>query len=145
VSTIDLTFAKGIVESLMTDTCRITRDHRGTHDSTLNTANGRLVTPAGQPTTVYEGPCKFRPEYIPGAHDEGGAMMIVYRYEVAIPLPDNVNGEPQTGDLVECVTSLRDTRLPGLLFVVDKGIEYKTFAIQRKMHCTLREPVEGRP
>lgn len=140
---IDLSNAKTIVESLMTDTCRITRNVAGTRNATLDTATGRLTDDA--PTTVYEGPFKFKPQYVPQPESEGGQVVAVQRYDCAIPIPADIDGEPHEGDLLEILTALRDPNSVGLKMRIEGGIEYKTFAVQRKFVCELRSRAVDRP
>lgn len=140
---IDLTFAKDQVEQLMTDTCRITRNARGTANAPIDDSTGRLAdTP---PVIVYEGKCKIKPEFTPVPSSEGGQQTVAYRYELSIPIPTTPDGEPMNGDEAIILSSLRDPGLVNMRIHIGEGIEYKTFALQRKMHGEVRQKIGDRP
>lgn len=123
------------VESLMQDTCKITRDVEGVYDGELDEDTGLIVQPGSDNATVYEGPCFVAPT---GIGSEAGAE----GQEVRLPgyrtltcwIPKDA---PQvlSNDCVEFLTSLRDPLLPGRKMTV-VGVRYMTFAIGRRLDLT---------
>lgn len=139
----DLTLAAEKVTSLMDDTIVIRRDVEDTDDDTLNEATGAMSSPNPDATTVYNGPCMFRP--LAQGSDrqllEGGAARSLTRYRVALPLSAP---EIKPGDVGIITASRRDPVAVGLTLRVTEKLE-KTFAVNRSFVCEQREPVRDRP
>lgn len=141
MSLVDLTEATTIVEQLMDDECVITRNAVGTRDETVNEVSGRREVPAGQPTTVYTGKCKMRNEFITATTREGGQDRALTRYVFGIPISAPTL---RAGDLVKITVSKRDAAKVGQTFRVIEPT-FKTFAVQKRFNCELRQPREDLP
>lgn len=129
----NLDAAKRAVERLMDDTCTIRRP-RADADRVLDRGTGEVTAPSRPP--YYDGPCMVKAVGSPGENYAGGNEKVYLRYEVTIPLTDNIANEPEPGDIVDVTTSRRDFGLVGLRLRV-MSAEFKTFAISRKMQCEL--------
>lgn len=93
-------------QQLMVDTCTITRPGA----PTLNRATS-VLTP-GTPTTLYSGPCRLKPQRVPRNEDAGERLMVVARYELALPFASLATDDLHVGDTV-IITASGDTRLVG--------------------------------
>lgn len=127
----DLTVAREAVERLMDDQCAITTVVLDAN-RILNRTTGEMTEPT--PTLQYIGRCKIKQTLQQTLVVEGGAVVILTRYEIAIPIGSY---EPVPGDTVEVMASRRDPGLVGLHFRVTDPI-YGTFQVQRKFQAELR-------
>jgi hypothetical protein len=107
-------------ESLMSDTCRITRPGDG--DPVFDPNTGTYTDPP--PVTVYEGKCRFNvPGQIAGSQTASGgdATWTVQDSVLSLPIdgPGYTAGEEVGPDqTVECLTAAYDATLPGHKFGV---------------------------
>lgn len=137
----DLTPARVVLERMMVDTCRITRDPPGYHDDIWDPITGTYVRPDGDDLTVYEGKCKFGPMQnradIP--REQGGAPELTRQYQATLPW-DAPAVKP--GDVFEVLTSERDPQAPGTRFVIINQIKNTMLTARR---LTLEEVTDAFP
>ncbi len=134
-----ITDARRVTESVMTDTCLITRDAEGPDDDTLNTSTGVLTPPAGEPTTIYNGKCWVRPGGLSRSlaernRAEGGAYYTAQTFDAAIPVSAPV---PKPGDEFTLTVASTDPTLVGRVFWV-RAVDSTTFAVDRRLRLELR-------
>lgn len=112
-------------ESLMTDTCRITRPGEG--EPVLNTGTGQYDDPA--PITVYEGPCRIPPRGTTSTAtaDAAGQSFAVGEYPFEIPVEHagyTAGEEVRPGQTVTYLTAKYDPALVGRVFgIVDPVLQ----------------------
>lgn len=127
------TLARGraLAESLMVDSCRITRPGDG--DPVFNNATGQYDDPP--PITVYEGKCRLQVrESNPSSADVAGASWTLQDLDLQLPVVGSeAVAEDQT---VEYLTSAHDPALPGKRFRVS-GLFVKTHATSRRLRVEL--------
>jgi hypothetical protein len=119
--TIDLTAllrdGRAAHEGLMVDQCAITRPMPGTVDRATS-----VLTP-GAAATLYSGKCRVKAQRMPRPAEAGEELVVVARYEVALPFSALPADALRVGDLVT-VTASADTRLIGqelAVLAVDYG------------------------
>lgn len=130
----DLSPLEDFAESLMVQTCTITRDTLGADDDILDETTG-ILTPVADQDPVYFGPC-----YVlfvntlrqAGAEVEGGRQVAPSRYRVDIPLA--AAPVPQLGDIVTIVSTDSDAALVGKQFKVET-VSAGTLAVRRQLLC----------
>lgn len=112
-------------ESLMVDTCTITREGEGW---VVDPDTGREV-PA-PPTTVYEGKCKVQ-TYEPHERtpDVGGSTEVIQRYHVHVPV---TAGPFEVGDVVTITSGANDPTTSGRTFRV-AGLHEKTWQTAQRL------------
>ncbi len=131
--------ARRVTESVMADTCLITRDAEGPDDDTLDSATGLLVRPAGEPSTVYAGKCWVRPGGLSRSlaernRAEGGAYFTAQTFDAAIPVSATI---PLPGDEFTITAASTDATLVGRVFRVS-AVDSTTFAVDRRLRLELR-------
>jgi hypothetical protein len=100
-------------ESLMRDTCRITRPGANTWDEATMT-----YTPST--TAVYEGRCRFlNPYRAPTTANTPGQSQVVQLARLSLPVATSAG--IREGDVVEYLTSASDPDMVGLKFKVIGG------------------------
>lgn len=106
-----LTAGRQQAESLMTDTCTITR---GAASPVLNESTGKYDTPG---STVYSGKCRVRSAGNVGSQgrDAGDAFAIVARPTISVPVG---SASFVTGDLVTLTDAPLNPQLVGARFKV---------------------------
>lgn len=120
MATLDLTTARAAAETIMVDTCTITRDAQGTDDDTLNQATGALTPPVPDIITVYAGRCLVRPaENVPRSVAEGGVAITASLYEASLPYSAPV---VSPGDLLAVTACVWDPALVGRAFRVRQAL-----------------------
>lgn len=102
----------------MTDRCRVVRDTPGPRDDVLDRTTGRLVPPAGDEVTIYEGPSGPLVETAVDARRAEGGRTVHYRaWRTRIPMEAPL---PVEGDIVIMLVSRADSTLNGRRFrIVD--------------------------
>lgn len=122
-----LSAGRGAAESLMLDTCRITRS---SGEPVWDEGTG-TYTPAAA-SLLYEGRCKVQTYQAFESTPEAGERRItIQRYYLHVPVQTNVAPSEvvkyQSGDDVEILTSAHNPALPGTRFVVqgahDKSLQ----------------------
>ena len=129
---LDLSRARAKIESLMEDTCVITRFDDSTNDDVIDEDTGLITQHADTPQTIYTGKCFFAPTGIGSvANAEGQPEQNPgYRTLTAyIPLDAP---EVLENDLFTITLSQRDSQVVGRKMVV-VGIRHTTFAIGRQL------------
>lgn len=131
----DLRGATATVESLMDDTCAITRNPGGATDATLDPDTGAYVDPTPF-VQVYDGSCKVAPirQSWNRTASEGGVTYSSGTYVLTLPvtvLRDHPEWEPEVNDEVVMTWSMRDSSLVGRRFRIS-GVERKTFVVSRR-------------
>ena len=130
---------RAVAESLMEDSCVISRDPGFLTDSTFNAATGEL-TPASTPPAVagrvevYAGKCTVAPVARQDDEDnEGGAAVVRRSYEARVPFD-----APRVaiGDLLTVTEATHDPELTSRTFVVD-GVAVGTFVYYRPLTLDL--------
>lgn len=130
----DLSPLVNLAESLMVQTCTITRDTDGADDDTLDQSTG-LLTPVADQAPVYTGVCSV--SFVAtlrqaGVQEEAGRQLAPSRFRIDIPL--EASPLPQLGDIVTIVTSGSDQGLVGKRFKVET-VSAATLAVRRQMLC----------
>lgn len=125
----DLARAQARVESLMIDSCKITRDAQQELDDVLDVDTGQLEAPDDDSLFVYYGACIVKPNKGYRQTDVGGETTAERYHDLLIPL-----GAPEVkiGDRVEIAVASRDPQLVGSRFVVTDSIA-ASFAVVRRI------------
>lgn len=115
-----LTAARAAAESLMLDTCTITR---GAGEPVWNDETGTYTTPAGE--TLYQGPCKVQTyQAFESTPEAGEQRLTIQRYYVHVPVGAV---KYQQGDRILVTASPYNPALAGSEFVVqgahDKSLQ----------------------
>lgn len=117
-------------------TCTITRDSEDSQDDWWDPTTGEMVTPTGDSSAVYTGPCMVRPDTSrKGAQVEAGATMWEQLYRVRIGV------EPAAvwrGDTVTVTACPADPLMVGRTFTVTE-VEGGTYSVTRILTCTVKE------
>lgn len=132
------------VESLMTDSCRITRPVDGVRDDTLDPDTLQLEPPDPDVIEVYAGKCGISARNPSGQStqslaEDAGDREWAARYTLKTPVGAAV---PQPGDTVEITACVRDPHMVGLKFRVI-GPTFGTFKTSRKTELELRQTPPG--
>lgn len=113
-------------ESLMVDTCAITRPGgRGEYDPDTHTYG------AATDTTVYTGACRVRADLDPGDVDFGGGPVTLTTALVSIPIDAD---QVLQGDTVTITAAVNDPQLVGRTFTV-RAVLAQTHATARRLRC----------
>ena len=141
-----LEFARLQVESLMTDSCRITRPIDGVRDDTLNPATLQLEPPDPDATLVYEGPCGISARNPSGQStqsltEDAGDREWAARYTLKTPVSADV---PEPGDMVTITACVRDPHLVEQVFRVIAPT-FGTMRTARRTEVELRQTPGGEP
>jgi hypothetical protein len=129
---LDLTTARAAAETLMVDTCRITRDAQGADDDTLDQTTGALTPPNPDTITVYSGMCLVHPSTnLPHPADirEGAVAIVATRMEAALPFSAAV---ARHGDVLIVTSSAWNPDLVGRSFRVKEALAV-SFNIRRSV------------
>lgn len=124
-----LTRGRALAESIMTDTCTITR--AGTGKGPFNEATGKRDAP--DRVTVYTGKCRIQVKSAIAASsavEAGGRVAGVQEFEWQGPIADTE--DITTNDLIHMDTAAHDTALTGREFTVIARHE-KTHATARRL------------
>lgn len=120
---------RALAESLMTDTCRITKPGDGPRVYDPETM--QYTDPAR--VTVYEGKCRvqIRGERSSGAEQEAGGRMVgTQQPELQLPVDGTEDVAPD--HIVEMLTAVHDSSLVGRKFTID-GRHEKSQATMRRL------------
>lgn len=93
-------------DGLMVDVCTISRPGAPVLDRTTST-----LTP-GPATTLYSGACRVKAQRMPRPAEAGEELVVVARYEVALPFDAEPTSPLRVGDVIVVVASA-DQRLIG--------------------------------
>lgn len=114
-------------ESLMQDSCTITRAGSGT--STFDPATGTYTDPAS--TTVYTGKCRVKPRNLVDRTVQAGEQQVsLWSFEVSVP----VSATDVDLDDVVTVTGSIDPSLVGRTLRV-RSVARGTFLTARRLDC----------
>lgn len=118
-----LATGRRLADSLMVDTCTITRT---TGAGAQSETTGR-ITPTS--TTVYAGPCQVRvPQAVADTPEVGGRTATIQQAIVKVPVAVT---DIEVGDVVTVVSSTHDPELVGRQYRVG-ALHHKTYATARK-------------
>ena len=116
-------------ESMMVDTCTITRASTGA--PVVDNNNG-TVTPAA-PATIYAGPCRVQlPDAVEKAEEVGGDALSVQAAIISLPVAGSES--VAVGDVVTVTNATFDADLSGVTYVV-RGLHRKSHATSRRLRC----------
>lgn len=116
-------------ESMMVDTCTITRASTGA--PVVDNNNG-TVTPAA-PATIYAGPCRMQlPDAVEKAEEVGGDALSVQAAIISLPVAGSES--VAVGDVVTVTNATFDADLSGVTYVV-RGLHRKSHATARRLRC----------
>lgn len=125
------TAARGqaFAETLMTDTCTITRAGSGTFNETTGVYDTT-------PSTVYSGKCRVRPMAIRADHqvDAGDAAVQIWPFVVSLPLTVTTVDASDT----LTITASDDPGLVGRVLVV-KSVALGSQITARRLGCDIQE------
>ena len=114
-----------LAESLMVDTCSITR---GNGSTSFDETNGREVPAAA--TVIYAGKCKVQtPDVQDRTHDAGERTWTLQRDSLHLPLSAPA---VRVGDVATITAAALDAQLVGKRFRV-VGLAHKTFLTARRL------------
>lgn len=121
------TRGQALAESLMTDTCTITR--AGAGERTFNATTNSYTDPAD--TTVYTGACRVKPSALSGntTAQAGEREVSLWPYSVSIPF-----AETAELDDVVTVTASADPSLVGRTLRV-RSVARGTYLTARRLDC----------
>lgn len=107
---------RNLIESLMTDTCTITR--AGTDKGTKNEITGQYDSPPAS-ATVYMGKCRVQiKSVIASSSDQAAGERQVVAQEFELQLPVTGTESVTVHDVVEVLTAANDASLVGRKFTV---------------------------
>ncbi|MFE2563030.1 DUF6093 family protein [Streptomyces mirabilis] len=98
-------------DQLLVDTCTISRPGA----PTLNRSTS-VLTP-GSSTVLYSGACRLKPQRVPRNEEAGERLMVMARYELALPFASLATDDLRVGDAV-VITASGDARLVDQPFAV---------------------------
>lgn len=114
-------------ESLMTDTCTITRGGGG---KVFDPAAGEYVTAPGE--QVYSGRCRVRPrDNADQVVEAGGQNISLFPYVLSVPVSEVAFA---VDDLVTVTASVLDPALPGLVLRV-RQVNVGSQVTARRLGC----------
>lgn len=117
---------RALAESLMVDSCAITRAGGETTDPDTG-----VITP-GAATDVYSGRCRVQQKQAQASpQDPGEAYVLMLRLEVQLPM--SVVGL-QVDDRIEITASAHDPDLVGRVFSI-RDLMHKSHATSRRVGC----------
>ena len=120
---------RALAESLMVDTCTVTRASSGA--PVVDNNNG-TVTPAGR-WTIYSGPCRVQvPDAVEKIEEAGGDSLSVQAAIISLPIAGSES--VAVGDVVTVTGATFDAELSGVTYVV-RGLHRKTHATSRRLRC----------
>ena len=91
-------------DQLLVDTCTISRPGAPVLDRSTS-----VLTP-GSPTVLYAGACRLKPQRVPRNEEAGERLMVMARYELALPFASLATDSLRVGDAV-VITASGDSRL----------------------------------
>lgn len=116
---------RDLAESLMVDTCRVTKP--GVGKGPFNDSTGKYDPP--EPVIVYEGKCRI-PKATPNANARaaagGEASWDVGEYPFAVPLSDPATAAIAVGMTVTYLTARDDPQLVGRVFGIQAPLRQTT-------------------
>jgi len=116
-------------ESMMVDTCTITRASTGA--PVVDNNNG-TVTPAA-PATIYAGPCRVQvPDAVEKIEEAGGDALSVQAAIISLPVAGSE--AVAVGDVVTVTSATFDADLAEVDYVV-RGLHRKSYATARRLSC----------
>ena len=116
-------------ESMMVDTCTITRASTG---APVVDNNSGTVTPAA-PATIYAGPCRVQlPDAVEKAAEAGGDALSVQAAIISLPIAGSES--VAVGDVVTVTSATFDSDLAEVDYVV-RGLHRKSHATARRLRC----------
>jgi hypothetical protein len=116
-------------ESLMVDTCTVTRASSGA--PVVDNNNG-TVTPAA-PRTIYSGPCRVQvPDAAEKIEEAGGDALSVQAAIISLPVAGSE--AVAVGDVVTVTSATFDADLAEVDYVV-RGLHRKSHATARRLRC----------
>jgi hypothetical protein len=121
-----VTAGQALAESLMVDTCTITRNDG---DPVFNTTTGTYTQPT---TTVYTGKCRVKPSVLSGntTVQAGEERVALWPYSVSVPVSAT---DVELDDIVT-VTASADASLVDVTLRV-RSIARGTFITARRLDC----------
>ena len=124
-----VTRGRRAAESMMVDTCTITRASAGA--PVVDNNNG-TVTPAA-PATIYAGPCRVQlPDAVEKAAEAGGDALSVQAAIISLPVAGSE--AVAVGDVVTVTSATFDADLAEVDYVV-RGLHRKSHATARRLRC----------
>ena len=128
-----LQFGTEVYDSVMIDTCRVSRD-APRREWVLDPETRKLVPP---PDSVkYEGDCVLTNNLTKGEDTVLGRTVDANTYTIDLPLSYE---DVEEGDLVVMVTCTMDPKVVGLALRVD-GVVLESLAVARTVICTVDVP-----
>lgn len=116
-------------ESLMVDTCRITR--AGSGDPVFDPETGQYTPPAR--VTVYEGKCRLQVQsVIAGSSKTGAGERATVVQDAELQLPVEATVSVVVNDVAEMLTAALDPAHVGRMLTV-KALHSKTHATSRRL------------
>jgi len=129
-----------LVDSLMVDTCHITRPDReagAVFDESTGTYSG---DPAA--AVIYDGPCLIYSQrrFRGSAQEVGGALSQASDYWVEIPMDANIRVEPRDEIVVTAVHGGGDQTMLNTVFRVMDDMT-GSYSVSKRIWCTRRDKV----